>query len=67
MNQINELKYLVQQVPQIGANAPNTSNVVKFNSQLAKEKVIATNEIIKILLKNFSFLSGKMFIDRMNQ
>ena len=42
---INELRYLVQQFPKIGANAQNAPNVVKFNSQLAKEKVIATNKI----------------------
>ena len=28
-------------------------NGVKFNSHLAKEKVVATNRITKILLKNF--------------
>ena len=39
-NQINELKYLVQLVPLIGANAPLHQNDIQFNTQSAKEKVI---------------------------
>ena len=43
-------------------------NGVEFNSHLAKEKLIATNEITKIPLNFFfSFISGTMFINRMNK
>ena len=43
-------------------------NGVEFNSHLAKDKLIATNEITKIPLNFFfSFISGTMFINRMNK
>ena len=65
MNQINQSKYLVQQFPEIGANASNISNV-KFNSQLAKEKVIATNKTTKIYIITNQGIYMNFFYDLMS-
>ena len=53
---------LVHQFPYIGANSPNTPNDVQFNSQLAKEKVIAItsnlSEFFFNLMSDWSLVSG---------
>ena len=65
MNQINQSKYLVQQFPEIGATASNMPNV-KLNSQLAKEKVTATNKTTKIYIITNQGIYLNFFYDLMS-
>ena len=51
--------------PEIGANASNIPNV-KFNSQLAKEKVIATNKTTKIYIITNQGIYLNFFYDLMS-